>query len=126
MDLKQYQELCKLTAKKNFKTEDEEISSWGLGVTGEAGDVASCIKKVCYHKNLSVKEGIKENLGDMMWYAVMICNFYGWDFSQILNENIRKLRERYPNGFTEKNAQRNGSMLKWSGEGEVKAIGDKK
>ena len=42
--LKEYQELCKATAKK-FETPEKEILTWGLGIAGEAGDVASCIKK---------------------------------------------------------------------------------
>lgn len=42
--LKEYQDLCRLTAKK-FETKKEEILTWGLGITGESGDVASCIKK---------------------------------------------------------------------------------
>ena len=43
-DLRKYQEMCKLTAKK-FETPEKEIMTWGLGIAGEAGDVASCIKK---------------------------------------------------------------------------------
>ena len=43
MKLKEYQEACKRTAKK-FDSKDVEIATWGLGITGEAGDVASCIK----------------------------------------------------------------------------------
>ncbi len=126
MDLKEYQKLCELTAKK-FDNQESELSSWGLGVAGEAGDIASCIKKLLFHKNDSIKEGIKENIGDMLWYTSMICNSLGWDFEKILEENIKKLKERYPQGFTEKDAQRGGTMIKWSGtEGEVKEVGNTK
>ena len=118
MELKEYQELCKTTAKKG-ETPELEISNWGLGIVGEAGDIASCIKKVVFHKNNLVKEGIKENIGDMMWYTAMICNFFNWDFSEILNENIEKLKKRYPGGFNFKDAQREGTMIKWSGAKEV-------
>ena len=72
--LREYQELCKLTAKK-FETREKEILTWGLGITGEAGDVASCIKKTFAHDN-DQKDGIRENIGDTLWYAVMICNFF--------------------------------------------------
>ena len=111
--LKGYQALCKLTAAK-FKTDEHEILTWGLGITGEAGDVASCIKKTFIHKN-DQKVGIRENIGDTMWYMAMICNFFGWDFQEILEENIKKLRKRYPQGFfTEKDAGRNGTMVDWN------------
>ncbi len=120
MNLKEYQELAKLTAKK-FDNPDLEIATWGLGVTGEAGDVASCIKKTFAHKN-DVREGIKENLGDMLWYSAMICNFFNWNMDEILNMNIEKLKKRYPSGFTIEDARRGGGMIKWSGEGEIKEV----
>ncbi len=105
MDLKEYQKLCKETATKP-NDKNKEILTWGLGITGEAGDVASCIKKTFIHGN-DQREGIRENLGDTLWYAAMICNFFDWDFQKILEENIKKLEKRYPKGFTEKDAQRN-------------------
>lgn len=110
--LKEYQELCKLTAKK-FETKDHEILIWGLGIAGEAGDVASCIKKTVAHKN-DQRAGIKENIGDTLWYMAMICNFYGWDFQEILSENLEKLKKRFPNGFTEKDAARSNTRTDWN------------
>lgn len=111
MNLKEYQKLCKKTAKK-FKTKREEILTWGLGITAETGDVAGCIKKTFAHNN-DQKEGIKENLGDTLWYVAMICNFFGWDLEEILQENIKKLKKRYPKGFTEKAAQRGRTRTDW-------------
>lgn len=112
MNLKEYQELCKKTAKK-FETKEKEILTWGLGITGEAGDVASCIKKTFAHNN-DQRGGIKENLGDTLWYAAMICNFFNWDFNKVLEENIAKLKKRYPDGFTIKDAKRNDTKIDWS------------
>jgi len=110
--LTEYQELCKLTAKK-FDTPEKEILTWGLGIAGEAGDVASCIKKTFAHDN-DQRAGIKENIGDTLWYSAMICNFFNWDMQEILNENIKKLKERYPQGFTMDIARRNNTMIDWS------------
>ena len=110
--LKQYQKFAQLTA-KSFKDKDKEISIWGLGVTGEAGDLAGCIKKTIYHGN-DQKKGIRENIGDTMWYLAMICNFYNWDFEEVLLENIKKLKKRYPKGFTKKHASRGGKRIDWN------------
>ena len=41
-----------------------------------------------------------------MWYIANICNFFNWDLNEILEENMIKLRKRYPNGFTSKDAKR--------------------
>ena len=112
MNLKEYQELCKKTAKK-FETDEKEILTWGLGITGEAGDVASCIKKTYAHDN-DQRIGIRENIGDMLWYAAMICNFFKWNMEEVLNENVEKLKKRYPEGFTIEKAKRNGKRIDWN------------
>lgn len=112
MDLKEYQELCKKTAKK-FDSKEKEILTWGLGITGEAGDVASCIKKTFAHNN-DQRAGIKENIGDSLWYAAMICNFFDWNMEDVLKENIKKLEARFPKGFTIENAKRNNTKIDWN------------
>ncbi|MBU2540068.1 nucleoside triphosphate pyrophosphohydrolase family protein [Patescibacteria group bacterium] len=104
MNLKDYQKLCKTTSKK-FKDKEKEIMTWGLGISGEAGDVAGCIKKT-YSQNDDQKNGIRENLGDTMWYIAMICNFYGWNLNDVLKENINKLKKRHPKGFSYKGCRK--------------------
>lgn len=112
MNLKEYQELCKKTA-KTFNDKEKEILCWGLGIAGEAGDVAGCIKKTIGHGN-DQRLGIKENLGDTLWYMAMIANFFGWSLEDILQENIEKLQKRYSQGFTEKDASRNNTRVDWN------------
>lgn len=120
IDLKTYQEICKTTAKK-FECPTMEILTWGLGISGEAGDVASCIKKTYSHQN-DQKAGIKENVGDTLWYCAMICNFFGWDMNEVLEENVEKLKKRFPNGFTLEAASR--KMIDWNeGKENGKGIG---
>ena len=104
MELKEYQKLCKKTA-KNFDDKDKEILTLGLGIAGEAGDVAGCIKKTFSHGD-DQESGIRENLGDVMWYVAMIGDFFGWDLEDIMKENIEKLRRRHPEGFSEKAARK--------------------
>lgn len=110
--LKKYQEECKRTV-RDFKSKEIEIMTWGLGISGEAGDVAGCIKKTIVHMN-DQRAGIKENLGDTLWYIAMICNFFGWSLEDVFNENMDKLEKRYPQGFTEKDAGRNNTRIDWN------------
>ena len=105
-NLKEYQELCKKTSQE-FKDKEKEILTWGLGIAGEAGDVAGCIKKTFSHKN-DQTPGIRENVGDTLWYAAMICNYFDWDLDEVLGENIEKLEKRYVKGFSQKSAKRKG------------------
>jgi len=104
MNPNEYQKLCKGTAKK-FRDKEKEIMSWGLGISGEAGDIAGCIKKTISHRD-NQKNGIKENLGDTLWYIAMICNFFNWNLEDVLEENIKKLKQRHPNGFSHKSSRK--------------------
>jgi len=110
--IREYQEFCKKTAQKH-DSPDKEIMTWGLGIAGEAGDVAGCIKKTFAHDN-DQRDGIKENIGDTLWYAAMICNFFNWDLQEILENNMAKLEKRYPEGFTKKDASRNNTRVDWN------------
>ncbi len=113
MNLKQYQKLVHRTAGNMMNDDDKQIMNWGLGIAGEAGDVAGCIKETVGHKN-DQTAGTRENLGDTMWYIAEICNFYGWDLNEILEENIEKLKKRYPNGFEFGRAKRDGKRTDWN------------
>lgn len=110
--LQKYQQFCSSTSKE-FDSKNSEIANWGLGVAGEAGDIAGCIKKTIFHNNDQI-QGIRENIGDTMWYIAMICNFYNWNLEDILEENMNKLKQRYPNGFDEQKAQRNNTRVDWN------------
>ena len=111
--LRKYQKLVKDTAKLDYNKKEDEIVNWGLGVAGEVGDLVGCIKKTIYHKN-DQASGIRENVGDTMWYLAMICNYYGWNFEEVLSENIDKLKRRYSKGFNEREASRGGTRVDWN------------
>ena len=46
---------------------------------------------------------LEEN-GDINWYQAIMIDALGGDWAEILTTNIEKLRERYPDKFTEENA----------------------
>lgn len=113
LSLSEYQKLVKRTAGGDFKSKNDEVALYGLGVSGEAGDLVGCIKKTLYHGD-NQKKGIKENIGDTMWYLAMMCNYFGWNFEEVLAENIKKLAKRYKKGFSIKEAARGGKRIDWN------------
>jgi hypothetical protein len=47
-----------------------------------------------------------------LWYIASICNFFGWSLQNVLNENVEKLKARYPDGFSYDKAKR--KMIDWN------------
>lgn len=70
-----------------------------LGLSGETGEFCDMIKKVIFHEKKFDEEHAKKELGDVLWYAAMICRSFGWDMEEIMKINIEKLKARYPDGF---------------------------
>jgi len=110
--LEKYAAFCKTTCSP-FENKEKEIMTFGLGLCGEAGDAAGCIKKICSHKDDQLP-GLKENLGDVMWYIAEICNFYGWTIEEVIQGNIDKLSKRYPNGFDWTALSRGNKRIDWN------------
>lgn len=80
-------------------SKQDQYSTGGLGLTGEAGEVADLIKKHIHHKKPLDREKLLRELGDVRWYLeylLIVCDF---TMEQIETANIEKLRVRYPNGF---------------------------
>lgn len=99
MDLKDYQMFCKRTENNKVST-DMQMADYALGIAGEAGEVVDSIKKILFH-GVNKDNKTREEMGDLMWYLASFCNVKGWKLSDILDENIAKLKARYPDGFVE-------------------------
>ena len=96
MTLNDYQELSARTAAPH----DNELANYGLGIAGEAGEVADLIKKAVFHGHEVGKEDVKKELGDVLWYASQIARLAGLTREEVAKVNIDKLMERYPDGFS--------------------------
>lgn len=103
MDFNEYQNLAERTA-NNLSIRDR-FANFGMGISGEAGEVTDILKKVVYHKHeLDVNE-LKKELGDVLWYVATIATTAGLELKDVAESNIEKLKKRYPEGFSVKKSQ---------------------
>ena len=100
MHSSQYQTEVLRTANIEIRSELEILSELGLGITGEAGEVADIIKKHLYQGHKMDVEHLAEELGDVCWYIAVLSDIYGFQFEELFDRNIAKLRKRYPDGFS--------------------------
>jgi len=77
-------------AHKTAKSRDIEVFT--LGLFGEAGSVASSIKKLKRENTAAqvVKNEIAIELGDVLWYVAEIATHYGIQLSEIAEINLDK------------------------------------
>lgn len=98
MNLNEYQEQAKRTL-SNGQTFQENITMCALGLTGESGEFADFVKKWRYHGHPLMTNDVIKELGDILWYVAATATVLGIDLNEIATVNLRKLRERYPDGF---------------------------
>lgn len=92
-----YQALAMRTAKP-MDLQDDLLHA-ALGLTGEAGEFADCIKKHwAYAQPLDSQNAIEE-LGDLLWYVALACNAMNVGMDEVAARNIEKLRKRYPTKY---------------------------
>lgn len=72
---------------------DAELSYLGLGLNGEAGEVADKIKKHLRDGKLDIG-GIVYELGDCLWYVARMADALGYSFEDLLAINHSKLESR--------------------------------
>ena len=103
MSLNDYQVKSKRTLNQEL-TKEQTVSNMIMGILGETGEVADIIKKHYYQGHDMDIEHIKEEIGDVMFYIVNLCNVLDLDLEALLYQNHTKLMKRYPNGFNEKDS----------------------
>lgn len=80
----------------NYST---QIATLGLGIAGEAGEVADLIKKHLGHGHDLDWPKLREELGDVLWYVACLADRLGLSLSEVADANVEKLKRRYPDGF---------------------------
>lgn len=100
--LDDYQLAARRTAVRpeNREAAAYQLSGFGLGIAGEAGEVADYLKKVLHHGHPMDVDRLREELGDVLWYTALIAERAGIYLSEVAEANIRKLERRYPDGWT--------------------------
>ena len=77
----------------------DKLTLGSLGLAGESGEVIDAIKKWLYAGHGIDPLHLLEEIGDVLWYLALMCTAFGWSLDDAIAANIRKLRNRFPDGF---------------------------
>ena len=106
---------------------DEKLCMLCMGLAGESGEIIDYLKKMLFHKHPFDKEKLIKEMGDMMWYFVGLLDFFKIDIEDVFNKNIKKLQQRYPNGWNAEDSfkrrdEKKGNNLVFNNQDPLKEI----
>ena len=84
-------------------TEPQRLLTGAIGICSEGGELLDLVKKILFQgkePTPELREKIKLELGDVMWYVQQILIWSSWTLEEVLAENTKKLTGRFPEGFS--------------------------
>lgn len=89
----------------NRSTGHDGLMHAAIGIAGEGGELLDAVKKVWVYNKPIDRYNIIEELGDLEFYMEAIRAQLGITREETILANIEKLKERYPQGYTDFHAQ---------------------
>jgi NTP pyrophosphatase (non-canonical NTP hydrolase) len=81
-----------------------------LGLAAETGEFCEIPKKIYFQGKPLTEENVfhmKRELGDVLWYWINACRALNLDPNDVIEENVNKLKARYPGGEFDVNFSEN-------------------
>ena len=106
MTVNEYQRLAMSTLNPALDRKEVLINSV-MGLCGESGEAIDIVKKWLAQGHALDKERLTKELGDVAWYLAEAATALDIPLESIFQENLEKLKKRYPEGFdTQKSVAR--------------------
>ena len=89
------------TVESGTKVNAASLMTGAIGIASEGGEFAEIVKKCIFQGKPMDDETIfhcKRELGDIMWYWITSCRALSLDPNEVIEENVNKLKARYPGG----------------------------
>lgn len=98
MTANEYQKLAMTTLNPSLSKKDVLINGV-MGLCGESGEAIDIVKKHLAQGHPLDREKLIKELGDIAWYLAETATALDVSLDEVLERNIQKLRQRYPQGF---------------------------
>jgi NTP pyrophosphatase (non-canonical NTP hydrolase) len=77
------------------------LMTGAIGMASEGGEFNEIVKKCMFQGkplNDETVYHLKRELGDIIWYWISSCRALDLDPNEVIEENVNKLKARYPGG----------------------------
>lgn len=102
--------------------DDKIMIIWNaLGLSGEAGEVAEVVYGAI---EKSEPLDLRKEIGDCAWYTAALCTKLDYDLSDVLAQNIAKLKLRYPDGYNSADSQLRADVVDAEIEAKIDQMSD--
>ncbi|MBQ5444335.1 MAG: nucleoside triphosphate pyrophosphohydrolase family protein [Erysipelotrichaceae bacterium] len=98
MDADKYQKEAMAFLNPGIEEKDVLLNAL-MGLSAESGEALDLLKKHLFQGHELNKEDLIKELGDVAWYLAEASYSLDVDLSEVLEKNIAKLKDRFPNGF---------------------------
>lgn len=100
MTINEYQKAAMRTASGVCAATQENLLLNGvMGLNGESGECIDMVKKHLFQGHELNKDKLVKELGDVSWYLAISAEALGVSLEEVMQRNVDKLMERYPDGF---------------------------
>ena len=99
MTINEYQRLAMTTLTPELSQKDVLINGV-MGLCGEAGEAIDIVKKHLAQGHDLDRTGLVKELGDIAWYLAETATALDVSLETVLQGNLEKLKQRYPEGFS--------------------------
>lgn len=98
MTMNEYQAQARRTQNPELTPREMiEHALWGL--SAEVGEVCGLHQKKHQGHEMNFV-ALRKEIGDCLWFIGELCDVYDFSLEAIAEENIAKLKRRYPEGFS--------------------------
>jgi NTP pyrophosphatase (non-canonical NTP hydrolase) len=111
MEMNQYLQESKCTdlpditpAHQRITPEVAQLLHGAIGLATESGEILDALKKHIYYGKPLDKVNLIEEISDCAWYIALLLRELGYSFEEMAELNIKKLRARYGEKFSEHDA----------------------
>ena len=98
MRINEYQKAAMATLNPALDKKDVLINSV-MGLCGESGEAIDIVKKWLMQGHELDKDHLIKELGDVAWYLAEAATALDVPLEAVLQGNLDKLHQRFPNGF---------------------------
>ena len=85
---------------ETYEEKSARLLHAAIGLVTESGEFIDALKKFLFYGRPLDLVNLKEELGDILWYAAVAMSALDTTFEEEMDRVIRKLRTRYPEKFT--------------------------